>query len=81
MAFHSYATLNHLFVAGTGKSVPAEYNTPGHISEAVVRRHRESQGVPTAQPWDSRAFRHILARGRTPRSFGKELHPMVIPRA
>lgn len=37
VVFHSYATLNHLFVAGTGKSVPAEYNTPGHISEDVVR--------------------------------------------
>jgi dienelactone hydrolase len=37
VSFHSYPTLNHLFVAGTGKSVPAEYNTPGHISEAVVR--------------------------------------------
>jgi dienelactone hydrolase len=37
VTFHSYATLNHLFVAGTGKSVPAEYNTPGHVSEAVVR--------------------------------------------
>lgn len=37
VVFRSYATLNHLFVAGTGKSVPAEYNTPGHISEAVVR--------------------------------------------
>jgi uncharacterized protein len=37
VVFHSYATLNHLFVAGTGKSVPAEYSTPGHISEAVVR--------------------------------------------
>jgi dienelactone hydrolase len=37
VVFHSYATLNHLFVAGSGKSVPAEYNTPGHISEAVVQ--------------------------------------------
>ena len=37
VAFHSYPSLNHLFVAGTGKSVPAEYNTPGHISEDVVR--------------------------------------------
>ncbi len=37
VSFHSYPTLNHLFVAGTGKSVPAEYNTPGHVSEAVVR--------------------------------------------
>lgn len=37
VAFHSYPTLNHLFVAGAGKSVPAEYNTPGHVSEAVVR--------------------------------------------
>jgi uncharacterized protein len=37
VSFRSYPTLNHLFVAGTGKSVPAEYNTPGHVSEAVVR--------------------------------------------
>jgi dienelactone hydrolase len=37
VSFHSYPTLNHLFVAGTGKSVPAEYNTPGHVSEDVVR--------------------------------------------
>jgi hypothetical protein len=37
VSFQSYDTLNHLFVAGTGKSVPAEYNTPGHVSEAVVR--------------------------------------------
>ena len=37
VSFHSYATLNHLFVAGTGNSLPAEYNTPGHVSEAVVR--------------------------------------------
>jgi dienelactone hydrolase len=37
VVFHSYATLNHLFVSGTGKSVPAEYNTSGHVSEVVVR--------------------------------------------
>ncbi|MCC7009448.1 MAG: alpha/beta fold hydrolase [Acidobacteria bacterium] len=36
VVFRSYAGLNHLFVAGTGKSVPAEYNTPGHVSETVV---------------------------------------------
>jgi dienelactone hydrolase len=37
VSFHSYPTLNHLFVAGAGKSVPAEHHTPGHISEEVVR--------------------------------------------
>jgi hypothetical protein len=37
VSFHSYAILNHLFVAGTAKSVPAEYNTPGHVSETIVR--------------------------------------------
>ncbi len=37
VSFHSYPTLNHLFVAGTGKSMPAEYNTPGHVSDVVVR--------------------------------------------
>jgi uncharacterized protein len=37
VSLHSYPTLNHLFVAGTGPSVATEYNTPGHVSEAVVR--------------------------------------------
>jgi dienelactone hydrolase len=37
VVFRSYAALNHLFVPGNGKSVPAEYNTPGHVSEEVVR--------------------------------------------
>jgi dienelactone hydrolase len=32
----SYPALNHLFVAGTGPSLPAEYLTPGHIAEQVV---------------------------------------------
>lgn len=35
--FHSYPALNHLFIAGTGKSLPAEYETAGHVDEAVVR--------------------------------------------
>jgi uncharacterized protein len=33
----SYATLNHLFIAGTGPSAPAEYMTPGHLAEEVIR--------------------------------------------
>ena len=33
----SYPALNHLFIAGTGPSTPAEYNQPGHVDEAVVR--------------------------------------------
>jgi uncharacterized protein len=37
VSFHSYPSLNHLFVEGTGKSMPAEYNSPGHVSDAVVR--------------------------------------------
>jgi dienelactone hydrolase len=36
VTFRSYPTLNHLFIAGIGKSVPAEYQTPGHVAEAVV---------------------------------------------
>jgi dienelactone hydrolase len=32
----SYPSLNHLFVAGEGKSLPAEYNKPGHVDAAVV---------------------------------------------
>lgn len=36
VSFKSYSGLNHLFVAGTGRSLPAEYETPGHVSEVVV---------------------------------------------
>jgi dienelactone hydrolase len=33
----SYPALNHLFIAGSGPSAPAEYNQAGHVDEAVVR--------------------------------------------
>ena len=36
VVFHSYQALNHLFIAGTGPSVPSEYMTPGHVPEQVV---------------------------------------------
>jgi hypothetical protein len=36
VTFKSYAALNHLFMDGHGKSVPAEYDRPGHVSEAVI---------------------------------------------
>jgi dienelactone hydrolase len=32
----SYPALNHLFVAGEGKSMPAEYNKPGHVDAGVI---------------------------------------------
>lgn len=32
----SYPALNHLFVAGEGKSLPAEYSKPGHVAPAVI---------------------------------------------
>jgi dienelactone hydrolase len=34
--FILYPSLNHLFVEGQGKSSPAEYSSPGNVSEAVV---------------------------------------------
>lgn len=37
VTFRSYPALNHLFVAGTGPSLPAEYMVPGHVAEDVVR--------------------------------------------
>jgi fermentation-respiration switch protein FrsA (DUF1100 family) len=33
----SYPSLNHLFIQGVGVSLPAEYMTPGHVAEIVVR--------------------------------------------
>ncbi len=32
----SYPDLNHLFVAGQGKSSPQEYGKPGHVAEVVI---------------------------------------------
>jgi dienelactone hydrolase len=37
VTYHTYSALNHLFIAGTGKSLPAEYAVPGHVDEAVIR--------------------------------------------
>lgn len=36
VTFRSYPALNHLFLAGVGKSLPAEYNTPGHVPIEVI---------------------------------------------
>jgi dienelactone hydrolase len=36
VTFKSYPTLNHLMMAGTGKSLPAEYDTPGHVDPQVI---------------------------------------------
>jgi dienelactone hydrolase len=32
-----YPALNHLFIAGSGKSTPSEYLQPGYVAEEVVR--------------------------------------------
>jgi dienelactone hydrolase len=34
--FKLYSELNHLFIAGKGKSTPQEYDAPGHVAEEVV---------------------------------------------
>ena len=36
VTFKLYSELNHLFVAGQGKSTPAEYEQPGYVAEVVV---------------------------------------------
>ena len=36
VAFKLYPQLNHLFITGTGKSTPAEYEQPGHVEAQVV---------------------------------------------
>jgi dienelactone hydrolase len=36
VTFKSYPQLNHLFLAGKGKSLPAEYERPGHVAAEVV---------------------------------------------
>jgi fermentation-respiration switch protein FrsA (DUF1100 family) len=37
VTFRSYAALNHLVIARTGPSAPAEYQVPGHVAEEVIR--------------------------------------------
>jgi hypothetical protein len=34
--FKLYPDLNHLFIAGEGKIIPAEYLNAGHVSEQVI---------------------------------------------
>ena len=34
--FRLYPKLNHLFIEGEKRSVPAEYEIPGHVAETVV---------------------------------------------
>ena len=36
VTFHTYPALNHFFLPGVGKSVPAEYDTPGHVPVDVI---------------------------------------------
>lgn len=36
VTFRQYPALNHLFIAGEGKSLPGEYNKPGHVAAEVV---------------------------------------------
>jgi fermentation-respiration switch protein FrsA (DUF1100 family) len=36
VTFILYPDLNHLFIQGTGKSTPDEYNFPGHVSQQVI---------------------------------------------
>jgi fermentation-respiration switch protein FrsA (DUF1100 family) len=37
VALKSYPGLNHLFIAGAGKSVPAEYETPGNVAPEIIQ--------------------------------------------
>ena len=36
VTFRNYPLLNHLFIAGAGPSVPAEYQVAGHVAEEVI---------------------------------------------
>ena len=36
VTLRSYPALNHLFIAGEGRSLPAEYNKPGHVAVEAI---------------------------------------------
>jgi hypothetical protein len=42
--------LNHLFIAGTGPSTPAEYVHPGHVSQDVIQDIAAWIAPPTDHP-------------------------------
>jgi uncharacterized protein len=37
VTLRSYPALNHLFIAGSGPSLPAEYPVPGYVADDVIR--------------------------------------------
>ena len=37
VTLRSYPGLNHLLIAGEGKSLPVEYTRAGHVAEEIVR--------------------------------------------
>jgi hypothetical protein len=37
ITMRSYPELNHLFIAGTGPSLPAEYQVAGHVADVIIR--------------------------------------------
>ena len=50
--FKSYPKLNHFFVAGEGRSAPAEYEKPGHVAAEVVEdiaSFVKARGAPRAK--------------------------------
>ena len=48
--FTRYAQLNHLFIAGEGKSVPSEYLQPGHVDAKVIADIATWIENPSARP-------------------------------
>jgi dienelactone hydrolase len=46
VTFRLFPLLNHLFVAGKGKSLPDEYGRPGHVAEEVVNQIANWIGRP-----------------------------------
>jgi dienelactone hydrolase len=59
VTFHEYPDLNHLFMHGQGRSTPAEYEQPGHVSFEVVdqiaRWIRGLSAQESAKPVSQRA--------------------------
>jgi len=50
VTMRSYPKLNHLFVAGEGRSTPEEYDKPGHVSPEVIRDIADWIGARVTDP-------------------------------
>ena len=78
VTFRSYPALNHLFIAGTGPSLPAEYQGPGPRRGGRHPRHRDLD-PRHALIIEKRGRRRFLQHGSDPFAGGGPRDRFALP--